>query len=119
MQCKQYRMGFLRFFSNNKNFFLLTKPKKRIKKTKNLGGLFFSEKNLFLNPDYFSIFLWFSFDWMIWSKSRHYQFDWASAAHLQYMSLVLKKLGITGIWIRKHGVDNKTSFEELNPCSMR
>jgi len=56
---------------------------------------------------------------MIWSKSRHYQFDWASAAHLQYMSLVLKKLGITGIWIRKHGVDNKTSFEELNPCSMR
>jgi len=27
------------------------------------------------NPDYLSIFLWFSFDPTIWNKSHHYQFD--------------------------------------------
>jgi len=30
----------------------------------------------------FNSFLWFSFDRTVWNKSRHYQFDWVCAAHL-------------------------------------
>jgi len=29
-----------------------------------------------------------------WKKSRHYQFDWVCAAHLEYRSLVLKNAGV-------------------------
>jgi len=43
----------------------------------------------------------FLLDRTIWKKSRHYQFDWVRAAHLENRSLVLKKVKITGIWIHK------------------
>jgi len=48
----------------------------------------------------FNLYLWFSLDSTIWKKSRHYQFDWVRAAHIQYRSLVLKNVRITGIWMR-------------------
>jgi len=47
----------------------------------------------------FNSFLWFSLDSLIWVKSRHYQFNWVCAAHLEYRSLVLRNVGITGVWV--------------------
>jgi len=42
-------------------------------------------------------------------KASHCQLDWMCAAHLEYKSLVLKNVKITGIWIRKNhcSVDKK------------
>ena len=73
----------------------------------------FSQPWLSVNP-----FLQFSLDRTIWNKSRHYQFDWVRAAHLEYRSLVMKKLRITDIRIRKNYCWLKTSFDELNPYIM-
>jgi len=39
---------------------------------------------------------------LIWAKSRHYQFNWVCAAHLEYRSLVLRMVIITGVWWRKN-----------------
>jgi len=49
-------------------------------------------------------------------RSLYYQFDCVRAAHLEYGSLVLKNVKITGIWIHKKKVllTNKTSFEKLH-----
>ena len=47
---------------------------------------------------FFVIFPW-SHDLV---KSRHYQFDWVCAAHLENRSLLLKSVRITGIWIREN-----------------
>ena len=49
-----------------------------------------------------SLFLWFSLGRTIWNKPRHCQFDWVCAANLEYKSLLLKNVTITGIWIRKN-----------------
>jgi len=94
--------GFCVFFITKTCFLKKTTKKTDWKNKKTLVGSFcFRKKRVFLNPDYLSIFLWFSFDHTIWNKSHHYQFDWVCAAHLQYRSLAFKKLRITGIWIRK------------------
>jgi len=71
---------------------------------------------VFFNPDYLSkLFSWFTLDRTIWNKSRHCQFDWACAVHLRWWrSWELQ------YWHEyvKISVDNKTSFEKLNPFSM-
>jgi len=43
-----------------------------------------------------------SLDRTIWKKSCHFQFDWVCAAHLEYRSMALRIVKITGIWIRKN-----------------
>ena len=56
----------------------------------------------FLNPDYLSIIIC-DFPLIARSRTSHvYHFDWVHAAHLKYMSMVLKKLRIIGIWMRKN-----------------
>jgi len=78
--------------------FLKKKTKNGFEKT---GGLFFWKNWIFSTLIIsFNPFLQFSLDHTIWNKSHHYQFDWLRAAHLEYRSLVMKKLRITGIWIR-------------------
>jgi len=47
-------------------------------------------------------FLCFSLDRTIWKKSRHCQFDWVCAAHIEYRFVVLKNVRITGICISKN-----------------
>jgi len=56
---------------------------KKQQKTRELFLTRFFTPRLPFNP-----FLWFSFDRTIWSKSRHYQFDWVCAAHLKCRSLL-------------------------------
>jgi len=41
MQCKQIQNRVFTVFFNNKNFFVLKKPKKRIKKQKTQAGCYF------------------------------------------------------------------------------
>jgi len=83
-----------------KTCFFLKTQKNGLKKQKTCEFFF---KLVVLHPGWsFNPFLWFSLDRTIWNKSRHYQFDWVCAAHLKCTSLVLKKLRITGIWIRKN-----------------
>jgi len=65
------------FFYKKQNLFRLKKNQKRIKKTKKKKPGF-SQPWLSFNP-----FLWFSLDHTIWSKSRHCQFDWVCATHLE------------------------------------
>ena len=101
--------GFCVFFQRTKPISFQKNKKPVLKKIQG-----FSQPWLFFNP-----FLWFSLDRTIWSKSRHYQFGRVCAAHLEWKSLVMKKLRTTGIWIRKNWCyDNKTSFEKWNPCRM-
>jgi len=57
----------------------------------------FGSENQLTSIIFFHSFLWFSLDSMIWKKSRHYQFDWVCAAHLEYSSLVLKNVRIARI----------------------
>jgi len=38
---------------------------------------------------------------MIWTRSRHYQFNWVRVAQLEYRSLVLRNVSITGVWVGK------------------
>jgi len=90
---KNIKLHIKKFLKNNRYSF-----QKKTRKQKNRWFGFLFQKRVFLKLDYLSIFLSFSLDRMIWNKSsRHYQFDWVCAAHLQYMPLVLKKLKITGI----------------------
>jgi len=81
-------------------------------------GCFFDKNGFCSTLIVFWSFLWFSLDRTIWNKSRHYQFDWVCATHLECGCLVMKKLRITATEYVKISVDNKTSFEKLNPCSM-
>jgi len=69
---------------------------------------FFSTLIIFLS--FFVIFPW-SYD--LEQLSRHYQFDWVCAAHLKYKTLVLKKLRITGIWIRKNKYWQQNNFRKI------
>ena len=88
------------FIKRTKACFVSKKPKKRIKKQKTCELFFFNpffQLSLSFNP-----FLWFSLDRTIWNKSCHYQFHWVCATHLKCRSLVLKKLRITGVWLRKN-----------------
>jgi len=92
------------FFWEQKAVSFLNKTKiSELKKTKKAGWVIFFKKRVFLNPDCLSIlYMWFSLDRTIWNKSRHYQFVWVCTAHLEYRSLVLKNVRITGISIRKN-----------------
>jgi len=36
---------------------------------------------------------------LIWAKSRHYQLNWVCTADLEYRSLVLRNVRITGVWV--------------------
>jgi len=45
--------------------------------------------------------------------SRHYQFNWVCAVHLEYWSLVLRMVGITGIWKRKNQCWQKNKFRQI------
>jgi len=63
--------------------------------------LIFGSENLLNFHNFQSFFV--IFPWLHdMEKSRHYQFDWMCAAHLEYRSLVLKNVRITGIWTRKN-----------------
>jgi len=46
-------------------------------------------------------------------RSRHYQFDCVCAAHLEYRSLLLKNVRITGIWICKNYCWQKIKFLKI------
>jgi len=39
---------------------------------------------------------------LIRAKSRHYQLNWMCTAHLEYRSLVLKNVRITGVWVSQN-----------------
>ena len=94
----KYRMGFLPFFQIIKN-------------QKTQAGCYFVKVS-------FSTLIIFQsccdFPLIAWFGKSHVTISLIGRA-----SLVLKKLGITGIWIRQNSVDSKTSFEKLNPCSIR
>jgi len=110
---KTIQNGVFVFFSKEHKPVSLKKNKKTDLKNRRLF-----QKLFFLKPNYLSIFFVISLDRTIWNKSRHYQFDWVRAAHLEYMSLVMKKLRIDSFEYVKISVDKKTSFEKWNPCSM-
>ena len=80
-------------------FFFKNSKKNRIKKQ---AGCFFLKNGFFSTLIVFQSFLWFSLHRTIWNKWRQYQFDWVWAAYSEYRPLVMKKLKITGIWIRKN-----------------
>jgi len=83
--------------------FFLKKEEKPVylKKNKKQVGCFFF-KTGFSQPDCLSILFVISLDRTIWNKSRHYQFHWMCAVYLEYRSLILKNVRITGISIRKN-----------------
>jgi len=78
--------------------FFLKKEEKPVylKKNKKQVGCFFL-KTGFSQPDCLSILFVISPDRTIWNKSRHYQFHWMCAVYLEYRSLILKNVRITGI----------------------
>jgi len=52
----------------------------------------FGSENQLNAHNFTSIVFLFSLARTIWKKSRHYQFDWVFAAHLEYRPLVLKNV---------------------------
>jgi len=90
---------FVFFWKKNKKLFLFKKNKKSNGKSR---WIVFLKNGYCSTLMVFQSFLWFSLDRTIWNKSRHYQFGWVCAAHLECGSLVMKKLRINGIWIRKN-----------------
>jgi len=86
--------GFRVFWKSAKAYFF---KKNGLKKQ-----VFFFKGEFFSTLIVFQSFLWLFFDRTIWNKWGHYQFDCVCAAHLEYRSLVMKKLRINGIWIRKN-----------------
>jgi len=111
-EMKTIPIGFLRVFLKNESLFLFKKTKKigLKKKQKNRWGVFFKKRFFFSILIVLQSFLWFSLDRTIWNKSRHYQFDWVCATHLEYKSLVLKNVRIACIWIRKFSFWQQTKF---------
>ena len=99
------------FFKERKPVSFQKNKKNRMKKKqKNRWGVFFKKRFFFSILIVLQSFLWFSLDRTIWNKSRHYQFDWVCATHLEYKSLVLKNVRIACIWIRKFSFWQQTKF---------
>ena len=74
--------GFVFFLKKGQKLVSFQKKQKNEFKENQEGCLkkktFFSRPWISFNP-----FLWFSLDRTIWNTSRHYQFDWGCAAHLE------------------------------------
>jgi len=96
-------MGFCVFLKKERKPVSFQKEKQKfgLKKQKNRWVVCF-KRRVFLNPDCLSTYTWFSLDRTIWNKSRHYQFVWVCAAYLEYKTLVLKNVRVTGIWMGKN-----------------
>ena len=120
MQCKQYRMGLLCFLIT-KTCFLKKNKKKRSIKTKNVSGLIFFEKK---NGFFSTLIIPRSFcDFPLITQSGTSNITISlngCAPHTYSIGLwYLRSWELLAFEYVKNSVDNKTSFEKLNPCCMR